>query len=50
MITPWIYKEAKSLKIDVFDQLKLNWEAFCKYTWEHGAELRRRDKNGKNNT
>lgn len=50
MIMPWIYKEAKSLKIDVFDQLKLNWETFCKYTWEHGAELRRRDKNGKNNT
>ena len=45
IIAPWIRrKEDIEIKIDVFDQLKLNWEAFCKYTWEHGPELRRRKK------
>lgn len=47
VVMPWVGKEVKPLKIDVFDQLKLNWETFCKYAWEHGAELRR--KNEKNN-
>lgn len=31
-------------KIDVFDQIKLNWANFCDYVWAHRAELRRREK------
>ena len=50
IIAPWIpRKEDIDIKIDVYDQLRLNWEAFCKYTWEHGPELRRRKKKEKSN-
>jgi len=31
-------------KIDVFDQVSLNWEKFVDYTWEHAVELRRRER------
>lgn len=31
-------------KIDVYDQLRLNWQAFIDYTWDHAVELRRREK------
>ena len=44
VITPLIDNGAEAVKIDVYDQLKLNWDAFCKYTWEHGPELRKREK------
>lgn len=43
LLTPWVGR-AETLKIDIYDQLRLNWEQFCKYTWEHGVELRRREK------
>ena len=50
VLAPWVRKnEDAEIKIDVYDQLRLNWEAFCKYTWEHGAELRRRKKKEKSN-
>ena len=47
VLTPWIKRMDSTdvdVKIDVFDQLNLNWDAFCKYVWDHGAELRRREK------
>ena len=45
VIVPWVRRSDKTeIKIDVFDQLRLNWDAFCRYVWEHGAELRRREK------
>ena len=31
-------------KIDVFDQVQLNWPVFCEYLWSHRAALRRRAK------
>lgn len=31
-------------KIDVYDQVMLNWELFVDYVWEHGSELGRRAK------
>ena len=31
------------LKVDVFDQIMLNWRPFCDYVWAHKAELRRKD-------
>ena len=36
---------AKAIKVDVYDQIRLNWDRFCDYVWEHKADLRRR-KNG----
>ena len=45
VLAPWISRgDTKEVKIDVYNQLRLNWDSFCKYTWEHGAELRRREK------
>ena len=45
IISAWIRADVtKPIKIDVFDQVMLNWEQFCKYVWDHGAELRRREK------
>ena len=31
-------------KIDVWDQIELNWQNFTDYVWAHRAELRRREK------
>ena len=43
ILTDWPRGE-HSEKIDVWDQVRLNWEHFCNYVWAHGAELRRREK------
>ena len=34
-------KKCKEEKIDVFDQLQLNWDAFCDYLWENRALLKK---------
>ena len=34
-------------KIDVYDQLKLNWDKFVDYCWDHAVDLRRREKGEK---
>lgn len=45
ILGPWIRREAcEEIKIDVYDQVKLNWDIFCNYVWEHAVELRRREK------
>ena len=36
------------LKIDVYDQVNLNWQQFIDYLWSHAVELRRREKKGEN--
>lgn len=33
-------------KVDVYEQVRLNWEPFCDYVWAHRAVLRRREKKG----
>lgn len=33
-------EDERPLKIDVYDQLRLNWEPFCDYLWSHRAELK----------
>ena len=43
IVTDWPRGE-KSIKIDVYEQVMLNWDHFCDYVWSHGAELRRREK------
>ena len=33
-------------KVDVYEQIRLNWEPFCDYVWSRRAVLRRREKKG----
>ena len=33
-----------SSKVDVWDQIEMNWRIFCDYVWAHRAELRRKEK------
>ena len=45
VISPWIRNSEKAtIKIDVHDQIDLNWDIFCEYVWQHAAELRRKEK------
>ena len=45
VLIPWVSRHEKcEEKVDVADQIMLNWKAFCDYVWSHGAELRRRAK------
>ena len=41
IITPWLggNKEKESVKIDVYDQVMLNWDIFVNYVWENRKEL-----------
>lgn len=32
------------IKVDVYDQVQMNWWLFCDYVWEHRKELRKREK------
>ena len=41
IITDWPTSGKCETKIDVHDQVMLNWEQFCNYVWSHGVELRR---------
>lgn len=34
------HKDGPSYKIDVFDQIELNWDRFCDYVWEHRTEFK----------
>ena len=29
-------------KVDIYDQIRLNWNVFVDYLWEHRAELKKR--------
>lgn len=45
VISPFVRDSEKAaIKIDVYDQVDLNWDIFCEYVWSHAAELRRREK------
>ena len=45
VLSPWTTQSEKAaIKIDVYDQVDLNWDIFCEYVWSHAAELRRREK------
>lgn len=40
LITTWLErKDFKSEKIDVYDQLQLNWDIFVNYIWENKKNL-----------
>ena len=34
----------KDSKVDAYEQIVKNWDAFADYIWDHAAELRRREK------
>lgn len=34
-------EDFKDLKIDVYDQVRLNWDAFTDYVWAHLGELKK---------
>lgn len=39
LISPWCAGgEAEEIKIDVFDQINLNWDRFVDYCWEQGGK------------
>jgi hypothetical protein len=44
IISPFVGK-ADSVKIDVFDQVMLNWEVFVDYVWSHKQEDVKDEKN-----
>ena len=40
LITTWIgRKDFKDEKVDVYDQLQLNWDAFINYIWDNKKSL-----------
>lgn len=42
LLTSWIgIKDFKAEKIDVYDQIKLNWNRFVDYVWENKKEFRK---------
>ena len=44
IIDHWPHSErCQEAKVDVWDQIELNWPLFCDYVWAHKAELRRRE-------
>ena len=36
-------QDARDVKIDVYDQVMLNWDVFREYVWKNRAELRRKE-------
>lgn len=47
VIGPWVGDyEKEAVKIDVYDQLKLNFDIFVDYVWGHISEVRKLDKQG----
>lgn len=45
IISPWCggNKERDAIKIDVFDQVMMNWDKFVDYVWENRKEIVRKD-------
>lgn len=45
ILAPWINREGfETKKIDIYDQLCLNWDSFFKYMMEHKADFLRKEK------
>jgi hypothetical protein len=39
IISSWPNRDNDELKIDVFDQVMLNWEAFVDYCWSNKKKI-----------
>ena len=49
LLTSWVHggrDDAPKLKIDVYDQLKMNWDHFVDYVWQFAPKKRPRTKEG----
>ena len=49
LLTSWVHggrDDAPKLKIDVYDQLKMNWDHFVDYVWQLAPKKRPRTKEG----
>ena len=46
IIAPWVGgdREKDSVKIDVYDQIMLNWDIFVDYVWKNKRELSKENK------
>ena len=46
IVGPWISRDfdKEAIKIDVFDQINLNFDVFADYVWDHIVEVRKLDK------
>ena len=43
VLAPWIATDkVKDIKIDVYDQIMLNWDIFAEYVWSNRRELKRK--------
>ena len=41
-LTTWPYRDGDDMKkIDVFEQIALNWDQFADYIWDHRKELQK---------
>ncbi len=38
--------DARDEKVDVYDQVMVNWDRFRDYVWSHRAELRKKENSG----
>lgn len=41
IVTGWPQREGVEAKIDVYDQVRMNWDRFADYIWENRKELKR---------
>ena len=44
VIRRWIQKDEGEIKIDVYEQVMMNWDRFSEYLWENRKELRWRNR------
>lgn len=46
IVGPWVCRnfDEEAMKIDVFDQIELNFDVFADYVWDHIGEVRKLDK------
>lgn len=48
VIDHWPHSErCHDLKVDVYDQVSLNWDLFAEYVWQHVGELKKRQSSPK---
>ena len=44
IIDHWVGRlDSKDIKVDVYDQVALNWDIFCEYVWNNRRELKKKN-------
>lgn len=41
IISSWLSKDDCEIKIDVYDQIMINWDKFCNYVWENKSLIKK---------